>query len=230
MPTAEDTDSFSFRRPIIIVATLLALYAAYVFVQYRRMNSLNQRELANVAAELSRAIETATGTVKLVEGKPDSRTSRECLFDQDQPYLEFFPDCVKAAGFLRDVVDFKTAKGLAIAEKTINKTTVELRFRGDAVLGELFLPDAFRLLLLVGDDGQVLFQDEPERRQWRRWLRWGERFTDAAADKASAVRIQNLSAAACPKVEKRNGKNFARRLRRPRSPSAAIGIRSIHNP
>ena len=197
MPTAEDTDSFSFRRPIIIVATLLALYAAYVFIQYRRLNSLNQRELGNIAAELSRAFETAIGTVKSVEGKLDSKTgpSRECLFDQDQPYLEFFPDCVKAAGFLGDAVDVKTAKGLAIAEKTINKNSVELRFRGDAVLGELFLPDSFRLLLLVGDDGQVLFQDEPERRQWRRWLRWGERFTDATADKASAVRIQNLSAA-----------------------------------
>jgi hypothetical protein len=197
--TEEDTGSFSFRRPIIIAATLLALYAAYVFIQYRRLNSLNQRALANIAAELSRAIETAIGTVKLVEGKPDSgaRTgpSRECLFDQDQPYLEFFPDCEKAAGFLLKV-DFETANGLVIAKRNTEKDSVELRFRGDAVLGELFPPEAFRLLLIVGDDGQVLYQDEPERRQWGRWLRWGEqRFTDATADRASAVRIQNLSAA-----------------------------------
>lgn len=172
-----------------------------MFVQYGRLSNLNQRELANAGAELGRTIENAIGTIRHA-GEQDSGSkiaepkSKECVFDEDQPYLSFFPACKDApADFLKNVdfkksVDFKTAKALTLA--TGGK--VELRFLPDVLLGELSFPELFRLLVLVEDSGLVLYQDEPERRHWRRWLRWGEqRFMDSTAD--GGLRIRNLAEA-----------------------------------
>lgn len=198
MPTSEETLSFSFRRPFIVLTVLLAIYVAYVFIQYGQLNDLNQRELANAAAELNSSIENALVTVTNARDQsraPQANESRECLFDKDQPYLEFFPDCKRAADaqFLQTPDSgMEKPTGLAIAKKG----TVEIRFRADVLLRELSFPESFRLLLLVDDKGLVLYQDEPARRSWRHWLRWGEqRFTDSAADKSGGMRIQNLAEA-----------------------------------
>ena len=89
MPTPEDTRSFSFRRPFIVLTVILAVYVAYVVIQYGQLNELNQRELANAAAELNRTVENAFVTVTNAMEEKTPGDLKECPFDKDQPYLEF---------------------------------------------------------------------------------------------------------------------------------------------
>jgi hypothetical protein len=197
VPTANDTSSFSFRWPLIALTTIVAAYVWYVVNQYGRLNDLNQAELANAAAELNRAIENAFVTVTNFKMKPAPSDDPLCDFDRDQPYLDFVPSCPKHKRALTTGVGFSQRSGLTVAKALDEKGDMDsLMFRADVVLGELSLPESFRLIFLADDRGVILYQDEPAARRWLRQLRWGEQaFRDSAAAGAGGLQIQNLKEA-----------------------------------
>lgn len=198
-------------RIVVVVGILAACYTGWVTAQYNRLNDLNQRELANASAEVKRAIENAIETVNRFQ--PGSKTSGTdasghewfalCRFLDDQPYLDAMPGepCEqRIAGFhgakptLGPPLGIE-AKGLASASVSDQPgdDKVTFRFAVDRVLQELSFTDSFGLIFVATDDGSVLYQDTPSKREWLRHLRWGERqFRDSAADRSGALQLQQL--------------------------------------
>jgi len=84
-------------RVALAVVLALASYAWWVSDQYSRLNDLNQLELQDAGAELKRVTENAVETIakfKPERGKANSQTANEvCVFDDQQPYLEFVGEC-----------------------------------------------------------------------------------------------------------------------------------------
>ncbi|HEX4999065.1 MAG TPA: cache domain-containing protein [Terriglobia bacterium] len=196
MSTSHDTRSFPLRAPLIAAIMIIAVYVAYVVIQYGRLNDRNERELASAAAELGRSIDnallTATNFVSSANAKsPDSW----CAFDRDQPYLKLNAKCSQLKpGETGDVhIGFSADKALAIDVVRGQGTLASFEYLPGELLKDLSFPESFQFIFVAGDDGSILYQDDPAQRHWRRWLRWGEReFRDSAADSPGNIRIENL--------------------------------------
>src|SRR5262245_6926456 len=138
-------------------------YAWFVTVQYGRLNDLNQRELANAAAELRRSFENAVETVTRFEATKDGAL---CKFDTDQPYLtlETPRDCHDMHSGQLDNVTATVGPPLAIKTvATDSNASVVFQFRADLVLRELSFPDSFGLIFIASDSGEVLYQEAPSK-------------------------------------------------------------------
>jgi len=93
----------SYRWFAITLIAAAALYGWYVMVEYERLNELNQRQLANTAADLKATLDTALETVHRFDAKSkdtqaagsepagtsgQTPRSKLCDFDASQPYLD----------------------------------------------------------------------------------------------------------------------------------------------
>jgi len=186
-----------------------AAYAWWVNAQYERLNAVNQLELEDAGAELKRALENAKETVNRFEPSDEAmRRSEEpaCVFDAQQPYLEFDGSCSAEKGFKYERAVLSTSRGLAVesgrlvanpkntSAQKLPKEPARWRFQLDALIEELAFSDALELVFVADDAGTVLYQATPRQRQWRRMLRWGERtFEDSGALETGGLRIQNLT-------------------------------------
>lgn len=194
MPLA--ADFLSVRRLALALLIVGAGYAWWVVDQYERLNTNAQVELADAGAELKRALENAA--VTLTRFDPGNAPGAACVFDGDQPYIDFVGDCqletrrytnvrLSAEGGLRVLAD-REGDGAAGDD-----AAAIWRFRADTLMNELALSDAVELVFLAGKDGTVVFQVTPAQR-WRRLLRWGEQtFRDSGAANVGGRRILNLS-------------------------------------
>jgi hypothetical protein len=177
-----------------VVLVAVGVYGWYALTQYDRLNDLNQRELANAAAELKRAVENAYGAVERAAGRKLSL----CDFDADQPYLQLDLACPEGKGTFRSV-KLEGSPRLAITatytpDGTVSTRDVRFLFRTDVLLQELSFPEAFALILVAGRDGDVHYQDAPAARRWYRFLRWDEQEFRSAGLSGSG-QIENLEAA-----------------------------------
>src|SRR5215207_4111778 len=101
MGRSSDRRRLYWRLSIALLAAAGA-YAWFVTAQYARLNDLNQRELANAAAELKRTLENAVETVTRFTPPVKGESRALCKFDADQPYLTLDPliSCAQATGRL----------------------------------------------------------------------------------------------------------------------------------
>jgi hypothetical protein len=198
-------------RPSARVAAALALglgcYAWWVSAQYTRINALNQLELQDAGSELKRVVENALETIKAFKpskGETAGRTDHGvCVFDDQQPYLEFDGDCASQAWAFADP-KLSTANGLAVlATRTEGPAAapqaatpsdhVVWRVQLDGLFDELAAVDGFDLIFVANQAGQVLYQTSPRNRGWRDLLRWGERtYVDSGARERAGLRIQDV--------------------------------------
>ena len=192
----------SYRWLFIALTTLAGAYAWYGVTQYQRLNDLRQRQLADVAVELTTTLETALRTLNEFDGKwrrwqTGMQEPLVCDFDTAQPYLEV--DRCSAGETIKWSSDthiaFVTSPALGFKASRAGASDIYFRFRADTLLRELAFPDAFPLIFIAtGDKGIVLYQEAPARRQWLRRLRWGEQaFRDANADRPAPVQVHTLS-------------------------------------
>ena len=211
----------SYRWLTISLLIAAGVYASYAITQYGRLNSLNQRQLSNAAAELKSAIDTGVETVTRFNRKwtewdvkrSDPRTTavepHVCDFDTAQPYLDL-DECRESAstGQAAQTVSWgRFSSVVAVSKPTLAITASErtpqgaptaadsrlFRFRTDKLLQELAFPDSFELIFVATAEGRILYQDAPVRRRWLPFLRWGEQqFRDAFADRQPSLQIQNL--------------------------------------
>lgn len=184
----------SYRWLTGVVLVAVGVYGWYALTQYDRLNDLNQRELANAAAELKRAIENAYGAVERAAGRRLSL----CDFDADQPYLQLDIACPKGRGTF-ERVELEGTPRLAVKasytpDSPGNTMDVRYLFRTDVLLRELSFPEAFALILVAGRDGDVHYQDAPAVRRWYRFLRWDEQEFRSAGLSGSG-QIENLESA-----------------------------------
>ena len=201
--TLTQPDRASYRWLFIALITLAGAYAWYGVTQYQRLNDLRQRQLGDVAAELTTTLETALRTLNEFDGKwrrsqeQGTPEPRVCDFDTAQPYLEV--DGCAAGESITWGSDtrfaFVTSPALGFKARRDGAREIYFRFRADTLLRELAFPDAFPLIFVAtGDKGVVLYQEAPARRQWLRRLRWGEQaFRDAHADRPPPVQVHSLS-------------------------------------
>ena len=202
------------RRLLFGLLLLAGCYGWWVASQYQQLNSLNQRQLADVAVELKSTIETAFQNIKLYEPQPGN-TSAACDFDYDQPYLESVDACgdewtrwlqpqlsvsagvqvLATRGFSDpNAAELATAARLEAKQSARIEGQVTFRFRADLLLAELPFTERFERLLLVNGNGKVIYQEDPRLRRRLRLLRWGERgFADARAGETRGVRIQSIA-------------------------------------
>ena len=202
------------RRLLFGLLLLAGCYGWWVASQYQQLNSLNQRQLADVAVELKSTIETAFQNIKLYEPQPGN-TSAACDFDYDQPYLESVDACgdewtrwlqpqlsvsagvqvLATRGFSDPkAAELATAARLKAKHSARIEGQVTFRFRADLLLAELPFTERFERLLLVNGNGKVIYQEDPRPRRRLRLLRWGERgFADARAGETRGVRIQSIA-------------------------------------
>jgi hypothetical protein len=195
-------ERLSYRWLTVAVAVALGVYAWYGSTQYDRLNELNHRQLSNAGAELKTAIDNAVATVEEFNRRwakfPSSKKPPVCSFVRGQPYLEL--DGCESNNSPEDVTwgRFTTAHAVAdsaLAIKVEGGTgpSRRFRYRTDKLLQELAFSDAFALVFVTTDEGVVLFEDAPARRQWLRQLRWGEQtFRDAHVDRPPTLQIHNL--------------------------------------
>ena len=198
----------SARRVGFALVLAVSAYAWWVGAQYGRLNALNQLEVQDASAELKRVVENAVGTISTlklpgaVEGVTAPGKAPGCVFDEQQPYLDFLSgdDCKKA--FHYQNVRLVTSNGLLIQAEPAgpddltpeerSKAQVQWRVRLDTLFAELAFSDAFELIFVADENGQVLYQATPQHRDWRPLLRWGERtFEDSGAREAGGLRLQN---------------------------------------
>lgn len=175
---------------LITLLVVVGAYAGFAVQQYGRLNDLNQRELANAAAQLKRSLENAVETVKRFTpsdtNELDASATNEsplCRFDRNQPYLALVPpdQCAQRLGPFTEV-EPSTEAPLALTAKTKLAEKVTFRFLAEIVLGELSFPESFGLIFIADEDGRVLYQDAPSKRVWLRHLGWGERhFRDSGS-------------------------------------------------
>jgi len=184
-------------------------YVWYVTVQYGRINDLNQRQLANAAAELKNSLENAIGTVGRFNPAKDD-TEALCQFDVDQPYLTLqSPElCGRVTGRLVNPT-LTSGSGLSIeatAEvRSLDKKNpspasrahdaISFAFDTGTVLRELSFSESYGLIFIADSSGEVIFQDAPAKRIWLRQLRWNEQqFRDSAANRSGSLRLERLAA------------------------------------
>lgn len=183
----------SYRWLMGVVLVAVGVYGWYAVTQYDRLNDLNQRELANAAAELKRAIENAYSAVERAAGRKLSL----CDFDADQPYLQLDVACPEGKGTFGSVKLEGTPRLAITAAYTPeagNSRDVRFLFRTDVFLQELSFPETFALILVAGRDGDVHYQDAPAARRWYRFLRWDEQEFRSAGVSGSG-QVENLKSA-----------------------------------
>ena len=206
----------SYRWFGIVLLVAAGFYAWYVIAQYGRLNDLNQRQLANAAADLKSTFETAMETVRRFDAKssdikahPSETTSEGqeaenpdagpsvCDFDAGQPYLELAA-CTRRDSPPPSWVPSSTITPVAKSTLGIESvppqgTTLRFQFRADILFKELASVDGFELIFVANKDGDVLYQDAPAGRRWVRYLRWAEQMSrDASGNHAPALRIDNV--------------------------------------
>ncbi|HEY6508350.1 MAG TPA: hypothetical protein VIY56_10080, partial [Vicinamibacterales bacterium] len=199
---------FSVGRIVFALLLVGAAYAWWVNAQYERLNAVNQLELEDAGAELKRALENAKETVNRFEPSDEALQRSEgpaCVFDAQQPYLEFDGACKAENGFAYERATLSTSRGLAVdADRRIAnpatppartpKNAPRWRFRLDALFAELAFSDALDLVFVADEAGTVLYQATPRQGQWRRLLRWGEStFVDSGAHETGGLRVQSMT-------------------------------------
>jgi hypothetical protein len=202
----------SYRWFAIALIVASAFYGWYVMVEYERVNELNERQLANTAADLKATLDTAMETVIRFNAKSkDSQAAARsdaagtadqsahsplCDFDASQPYLD-----VAACLPLESQPPWDDSAIHAVAtpalgidtERATERSDPLFHVRADILFKELASVDAFELIFVANEDGDVLAQDAPAGRRWIRYLRWAEQTSrDAKADRSPTIRMQNV--------------------------------------
>jgi len=211
----------SYRWFSIALLVASAFYGWYVMVEYEHLNELNQRQLANTAADLKATLDTAMETVHQFDAKSKnghaaaedddrqpvpatdeaSDPTHLCEFDSSQPYLEVgactrheSPPSWPRGATIRAVATPALGIDASVAPVAPTEQRDPLfHVRADILFKELASVDAFELVFVANEDGIVLAQDAPAGRRWIRYLRWAEQTSrDAKADRSPAIRIQNV--------------------------------------
>jgi hypothetical protein len=209
----------SYRWLFVTVIVLAGVYVWYAIAHYGRLNTFNQRQLSNAASVLEASFENAAETVAQFKAKrrtfeltrsaspaDQENTARVCDFDRGQPYLDL-RDCVSDATAVEQgqwhrfalVQPVATpALGIEVGGSTKGGTqdappirpSEFFQFRPDVVLRELSFPDSFGLIFVATTSGEILFQDEPTRREAQ--LRSERPLREAQRTHSPMLRIRNL--------------------------------------
>lgn len=178
----------SYRWPIWAALLLGSAYLLYAYKQYEDLHRLNQHELALEGREIAIVVRNAIDTV--------NKASDICRFDADQPYLELVSPkgCASFKGGETDRnAKLDASDGLAITTKITVGGTARFRVLLEAILAELAFPESFRLVFVAKSTGEIIYQEAPQSRRWRRGLSWHEQnFRERTPDEGEGVAITNL--------------------------------------
>lgn len=178
----------SYRWPRWVALLLWIAYLLYAFKQYEDLHRLNQHELALEGREIAIVVRNAIETV--------NKASDICRFDADQPYLEL--DSPKGCAAFNGGETDKDAQllvdgGLVITTKVTVGGTARFRVLLETILAELAFPESFRLVFVANSTGEIIYQEAPQSRRWRRGLSWHEQnFRERTPDEGEGVAITNL--------------------------------------
>lgn len=172
-----------------VVVAAFVIYGFYVVSHYERIRDWHQRQLADAAAELVLSHGTARWSVDRFLGPADARPGGRPA-DDAPPRAATGPEQVARFDAEQPYV---TSTACTATPFEIGRPGLCFVFEPKLVLRELASLDAFNLILISDEAGEVLQGVAPER-AWLKHLRWGERaYRDAGADRAGQPQIEHLA-------------------------------------
>jgi hypothetical protein len=183
----------SARRLAVAIVLVLSAYVWWVTYQYGRLNAAAHNEFVAAGAEIARAVEQAKTTVTRFRNYQPV-----CIFDLDQPFLEFEGDCSKETfehANPRAVVDVDALR-LKVERKNQKDETVgeaSWRFRLDRLLDDLVVSDEVERIFFAHPNGQVLFQRASTSPLRQARSRWVEQTISATVPGSDSILFANVA-------------------------------------